>query len=160
MRWRAAARILSCGIVPSIRWPVPAPGHRAEVITMERKQNIHARAAPLLSSITTASAGPRIARIRQAWLPVSGYAPGPRAPASATARCSLRSWRAEPEGGQVWVAPCAGCRLAVELRYFAVVAGREEVAEAMSQPGAVLVRSGWAIVLQPGAELLSRPGSR
>ena len=46
---------------------------------MEGKQTIHARAAPLLSSSATSGAGPGIARIRQAWLPVSAYAPAPGA---------------------------------------------------------------------------------
>ena len=41
---------------------------------MEGEQTIHARAAPLLSSITTFSAGLGVARIRQAWLPVPAYA--------------------------------------------------------------------------------------
>src|ERR1700733_3726083 len=77
MRSRAAALILSCGIVFSIRRPVPAPGHR-RVITMGEENPRKGCAALVLCHYFQRRAG--VARIRQAWLPEKAYAPAPRVP--------------------------------------------------------------------------------
>src|SRR5262245_59154350 len=70
--------------------------------------------------------------------------------------------RALTWGASIGVAAlCAvsGARLPVELRYFAVGRWPQRGCRG-DEPAAALVRSGWAIVLQPCADLLSRPGSR
>jgi hypothetical protein len=51
----AAALILSCAIVSSIRWP--RPGVRPPQSDHDGKEVIHTRAVPLLSSMATTSAG-------------------------------------------------------------------------------------------------------
>lgn len=57
MRLRAAARILSCDIVPQSGSHVPAPGHHAEVITMEETGHPR-KGCATLSSAATSNAGP------------------------------------------------------------------------------------------------------